>query len=101
MLYISLSLPVIPGVIVVACLLVTSGLPALAGTTERVSVSSSGEQGNGESWYPSLSADGRFVAFHSWASDLVPGDTNGTYDAFVHDRLSGATERVSVSSSGE
>jgi Tol biopolymer transport system component len=71
------------------------------GTTERVSLSSSGEQGNSQSWDPSISADGRFVAFFSWASNLVPGDTNGYLDAFVRDRELGTTERVSLSSSGE
>jgi Tol biopolymer transport system component len=71
------------------------------GTTERVSVSSSGQQGSGDSYYSSISADGRFVAFHSEAADLVPGDTNGEWDAFVHDRQLWTTERVSVSSSGE
>lgn len=70
------------------------------GVTERVSVSSSREQGNGWSSNPSISAFGRFVAFHSSASNLVSGDTNGTYDIFVHDRQNGVTERVSVSSSG-
>ncbi|HVO25368.1 MAG TPA: hypothetical protein VMW56_17245 [Candidatus Margulisiibacteriota bacterium] len=62
--------------------------------TERVSVSSSGVQGNGPSLYPSISADGRFVAFQSQASNLVPGDTNGTTDIFVRDRRSGTTERA-------
>jgi Tol biopolymer transport system component len=71
------------------------------GTTTRVSVSSSGAQGNGASSSPELSADGRFVAFLSQASNLVPGDTTvGNTDAFVHDRLTGQTTRVSVSSSG-
>ncbi len=71
------------------------------GTTERVSVDSSGDQGNATSYRtPSISADGRFVAFGSWATNLVPNDTNGEPDAFVHDRQTGATRRVSVSSSG-
>ncbi len=70
------------------------------GATERVSVSSAGGQAGGFSFNPSLSADGRFVAFNSDAPDLVPGDTNGAFDIFVRDRLMGTTERVSVSSSG-
>ena len=70
------------------------------GTTERVSVSSVGIQGNAESHFPSLSAEGRFVAFFSGASNLVPGDTNGATDVFVRDRLKGTTERISVSSTG-
>jgi uncharacterized repeat protein (TIGR01451 family) len=48
---------------------------------------------------PSISADGRYVAFDSQASNLVKGDTNGAIDVFVHDRLTGTTERVSVASS--
>jgi Tol biopolymer transport system component len=49
---------------------------------------------------PSISSDGRYVAFESGASDLVTGDTNHTIDIFRHDRLTGVTERVSVSSDG-
>jgi Tol biopolymer transport system component len=65
-----------------------------AQVTERVSVSSGGDQGNGASLYPSISADGRFVAFQSQASNLVPGDTNGTTDIFIRDRRDHTTERV-------
>jgi Tol biopolymer transport system component len=70
------------------------------GTTERVSVDSAGNQGNGTSLYPTISADGRFVSFGSDASNLVSSDTNALSDIFVHDRQTGATERVSVDSSG-
>ena len=70
------------------------------GTTERVSVASDGTQANGGGGWPAISADGRFVAFYSGASNLVPGDTNGWEDAFVHDRQTGITERVSVASDG-
>jgi len=69
-------------------------------TTTRVSVSSQGEQGNKDSSMPSISADGRFVAFHSKAFNLVDGDTNSTSDIFIHDRETGETTRVSVSSLG-
>jgi hypothetical protein len=55
----------------------------LAGTTELVSVDSGGAQGNGVSGWPSISADGRYVAFNSSATNLVPGDTNGQSDIFV------------------
>ena len=72
-----------------------------SGTTERVSVSSGGGQGNSDSYDPSISADGRYVSFQSWASDLVPGDTNGRFDVFVRDRQTATTERVSVGSWGE
>ena len=47
-----------------------------------------------------VTLDGRFVVFESYASNLVPGDTNGTRDVFVRDRGTGTTERVSVSSGG-
>jgi len=70
------------------------------GVTERVSVDSSGNQGNGGSYLPSLSSDGRYVAFESTASNLVASDTNKVGDIFVHDRSTGITERVSVNSSG-
>jgi len=70
------------------------------GETERVSVGSGGVQGNDTSFYGSISANGRFVAFDSAASNLVQGDTNGATDVFVHDRKTGETERVSLSSHG-
>jgi Tol biopolymer transport system component len=70
------------------------------GTTERVSVDSSGAEANGTSWYASISGDGMRVAFESSATNLVPGDTNGCNDVFVHDRTTGATERMSVASDG-
>jgi Tol biopolymer transport system component len=73
----------------------------LTGTTERVSVDSAGNQAAGwSSGTPSMSTDGRFVAFLSAATNLVPGDTNGVFDVFVHDRQTGTTERVSVSNAG-
>ena len=70
-----------------------------AGTTEGVSVNPGVEFGN-HSGSPAISADGRFVAFESWESDLVPGDTNNSFDVFVRDRSTGALERVSVDSAG-
>jgi Tol biopolymer transport system component len=70
------------------------------GATTRISVSSSGAQGNADSQWPSISGDGRYVGFHSYASNLVGGDTNGQGDSFVHDRQTGVTTRVSVASSG-
>jgi len=71
-----------------------------AGTIERDSVDSSGAEANGWSELGSISADGRFVAFDSAATNLVSGDTNGAADIFVHDRTTGVTERVSVDSAG-
>lgn len=70
------------------------------GETRLVSVDSSEAQGNGASGTPTISADGRYVAFPSSATNLVPNDTNGHVDYFVHDMQTGITERVSVSSSG-
>ena len=70
------------------------------GQTTRVSVSSTGGQGDDDSWQPSISADGRYVTFLSWADNLVGDDTNNWGDIFVHDRITGQTTRVSVSSTG-
>jgi hypothetical protein len=80
-----------------------AGSASAQGITERVSVSSGGVQGNGNSSHfgtPAISADGRFVAFKSDATNLVPGDTNNASDIFVRDRQTGTTERVSVGSGG-
>ena len=75
---------------------------AWSDTIELVSISTDGEQGDDYSYYgAAISADGRFVAFHSSATTLVPGDTNGESDIFVHDRQTGQTTRVSVNSDGE
>lgn len=63
--------------------------------TFRVSVASGGSQANSYSDLPAISADGRFVAFYSFASNLVEGDTNNTADVFVHDHQTGLTELVS------
>src|SRR5438552_3498090 len=73
---------------------------AAAQDTTRVSVDSSGKEGNGYSGFPAISADGQIVAFESDASNLVGGDMNRSEDIFVHDRATGITERVSVDSSG-
>jgi len=66
------------------------------GETTRVSVASDGTQGNDISRFPSISADGRYVAFESDADNLVSGDTNGFSDIFVHDRETGETICVSI-----
>src|SRR2546421_306023 len=71
-----------------------------AGKTRRVSVDSHGAQGKGASFVPSISANGRFVAFSSVANNLVGGDTNTVSDVFVRDRKAGKTRRVSVDSHG-
>lgn len=68
-------------------------------TTERVSRAWNGAQGLGHSHNAAISYDGRFVAFYSEASNLVPNDTNGFDDIFVRDRVNATTERANVSSS--
>ena len=69
----------------------------LTGTTELVSMDSVGIQGNGWSYSPAISADGRFVAFDSSASNLVPGDTDRAGDVFVRDRGAPAADTATVS----
>ena len=71
------------------------------GNTTRISVASSGVQANGDSQVESITADGRYIAFLSDASNLVSNDTNSTSDAFLHDRLTGTTSRVSANARGE
>ncbi len=70
------------------------------GITTRVSVTSTGEQANQQSFMPAISADGQFVAYQSYASNLVAGDTNNEGDIFVYARNTGITSRVSISSTG-
>ena len=67
------------------------------GTTMRVSVSTKGAEGNAQSQYPSITADGRYVTFKSTATNLVAGDTNKYQDIFVRDLVLGTTTRASVS----
>lgn len=83
---------------VLGLIIPTTALGILA--IERVSASSTGAQGNGDSWVCKPSADGRFVVFYSESSQLVPGDTNHVGDVFVRDRLTGRVERANVSSAG-
>jgi hypothetical protein len=68
---------------------------------EAVSKSSSGNYGDNASFNPDITGDGRYVTFSSFASNLVPDDTNGKIDIFVYDRLLDSIERVNVSSSGD
>ncbi len=95
----SLSLPVV----VLAAALVAGLVPGAEAADPRtliVSRHSSGPYGNDFSGDPSVSADGRFVAFDSQADNLVSGDTNGSQDIFVHDLMTGRTTIVSRHSSG-
>ena len=95
------------GRVVVACLML-GALPPVAqaavGAPRRgpslISLAVDGGQADGASFTPSISADGRYVAFASAASTLVAGDTNGAEDVFVYDRVARTTERVSISSLG-
>ena len=98
------------GLIVAAALLAPAGAAGAApGTTTRLSIASDGSESNRESVSHDVTPDGRFVAFTSWATNLVAGDTQmcgipfpdyNCRDAFVHDRLNGTTELVSVTSNG-
>ena len=72
----------------------------LAGTTQLASTDSAGTVGDAQSLYPAISLDGQSVTFSSQAANLVPNDTNGAWDVFVHDRVTGATERASVGPGG-
>lgn len=87
-------------VVIVAGSLSPAGAYPRPGRTQKLTVAHDGgapDRGAGSS---AISADGRFVAFESWSSNLVPGDTNEWQDIFVADTLTGETERVNVSSDG-
>ena len=73
---------------------------SLTGTTTRVSLGPGGVQANRNSGGAAISPEGRFVAFYSAAGNVVPGDTNGREDVFVHDRYTGHTTRVSLGPGG-
>jgi len=95
------SLRLVALVLLVALTVILAGRSAASsGATTRVSVDSNGNQGDGGSEGPAISADGRYAAFYSSAANLVTGDTNGQWDVFVHDRQTGVTQRVSVDSDG-
>ncbi len=70
------------------------------GAIVRCSTDSAGAQSNGSSYHPSISSNGRYVAFESNAANLVSGDNNGTYDVFRKDLQAGAIERCSADSAG-
>ncbi|MCC7560607.1 MAG: hypothetical protein KO318_09315 [Methanobacterium sp.] len=79
----------------------TGTATAINDTTELVSIHNNGSEANGYCYEPSISADGRYVAFSSYANNLVDDDTNYYSDIFVRDRLLNITERISVPSAGE
>lgn len=68
--------------------------------TILISKPATGGSANDNSSAPEISEDGRYIVFRSFATNLVPNDTNGKSDIFVYDRLTGETQLVSVSSSG-
>jgi hypothetical protein len=71
-----------------------------AHTTTRISVAKDGTEGNGASSNCTISADGRYIAFESQASNLVPGDNNHVADIFLYDRNTKAISRISLASDG-
>jgi cell division septation protein DedD len=71
-----------------------------SGITTRVSVDSNGAQANSDSYDPSISGDGRYIVFESTATNLVPSDTNATWDVFLYDQQTRSTTRISVDSKG-
>jgi archaellum component FlaF (FlaF/FlaG flagellin family) len=70
------------------------------GQTTRISVATNGAQGNNVSWGGRITSDGRYVVFNSYATTLVPGDTNNLNDIFLHDRQNGQTTRLSLTAGG-
>lgn len=70
------------------------------GTTEIISIAPSGSLASGDSWEPSISADGKFVSFTSRADNLGVEDTNGQPDIYLWSRETGSIQRVSVASDG-
>ena len=70
------------------------------GITSRLSIDSTGNQGNGGAWNPSISGNGRFVVFSSASTNLVTGDTNGVQDIFLRNIENSSTSRVSINSTG-
>jgi hypothetical protein len=89
-----------------ACVSVLAASPARASSTAPQfqwswqSSTSTGGQQNGNAEYVGTSGNGRLVLFSSFASNLVPGDTNGNEDVFVRDQQTGTLQRVDVTSSG-
>ena len=71
-----------------------------SGTTKVIAIASDGTYGNDESTAPAISPDGRFVTYVSYSTNLVPGGESGTSYIYLHDRDTGVTERVSLTSSG-
>ena len=88
-------------ILVFVFILTTSGTVTAVNTTEIVSISSNGNSSDSDSGQSSISADGRYVAFSSYADNLVDNDTNNYEDVFIRDRMLNITKIVSISSTGE
>ncbi|MPZ53256.1 MAG: hypothetical protein GEU79_11080 [Acidimicrobiia bacterium] len=88
------------GLVVAVLLVLGTTASADLGDTIRVSVDNNATEANRDSVFPSISADGRYVAYDSVASNLVADDTNNERDVFVHDTQQGTTTRISVHSDG-
>jgi len=73
---------------------------ATSGTTTLVSTATDGTQGDGSSYTPRISADGRYIAYYSNATNLVAGDTNTSYDVFIFDTTTSTTTLVSTATDG-
>jgi len=71
------------------------------GVTKQISMGTGGEEGNGDSYYPAVSGDGKSVAFESYSSNLVPDDKNGARDIFIWQSATNKIERVSVAEDGK
>ncbi len=72
----------------------------LSGVTSRISVATDGTEGNGQSYYAAIAANGQSVAFDSDATTLVPNDSNGQRDIFIYDRLTRHTDLISLATDG-
>ncbi|MEX1193539.1 MAG: hypothetical protein WD904_00255 [Dehalococcoidia bacterium] len=71
------------------------------GVTTRVSIHTDGTEGDAGSYEAMISADGRYVGFYSWASNLVANDIDDWTDVFVHDRSTAATTRITLDDQGD
>ena len=83
-----------------AMVILTPATAWATSTIRRISVGSSGAQANNGGSTPGISADGRYVAYFSKATNLVAGDTNNSQDVFVYDRVTRTVVRVSVKPDG-
>jgi Tol biopolymer transport system component len=95
-----MTVSIVKSLIVSSAILMSTVMPVWAGTTTRISIGLNGAEANGGSAVPTISANGRWIAFNSGATNLIEGDTNGHTDVFVHDRQTSLTSRVSVGPDG-